>query len=83
MPGSSTGLKAGSLTESQTGLSCSHGWVFDWVSDWIVLQSWLGMTGSGKTYTMSGREEVICQDGYKGDTKDGIVTQSVNYLYRQ
>ncbi len=41
------------------------------------------MTGSGKTYTMSGREEVICQDGYKGDTKDGIVTQSVNYLYRQ
>ncbi|KAF5827751.1 P-loop containing nucleoside triphosphate hydrolase protein, partial [Dunaliella salina] len=41
------------------------------------------MTGSGKTYTMSGREEVICQDGYKGDTKDGIVTQSVNYLYRK
>lgn len=42
-----------------------------------------GMTGSGKTYTMSGREEVICQDGYKGDTKDGIITQSVNYLYQQ
>jgi hypothetical protein len=41
------------------------------------------MTGSGKTFTMSGREEVICQDGYKGDTKDGIVTQSVNYLYKQ
>ncbi len=42
-----------------------------------------GQTGSGKTYTMSGREEVIGRDGYQGDTHDGIITRSVNYLYQQ
>ena len=41
------------------------------------------MAGSGKTYTMSGREEVMCQDGYKGDKNDGLVIQSVNYLHQK
>jgi hypothetical protein len=39
--------------------------------------------GSGKTYTMSGREEVIGADGYQGDSSDGIMTRAVHYLYQQ
>ena len=41
------------------------------------------LTGSGKTYTMSGLEEVISSDNYQGDSADGIVTRSVNYLYNK
>ena len=41
------------------------------------------MLHSGKTYTMSGREDVIGLDSYHGDTHDGIVTRAVNYLYQQ
>jgi len=41
------------------------------------------MTGSGKTYTMTGREDVTCADGYSGDARDGIVTRSIDYLYRK
>lgn len=38
--------------------------------------------GSGKTYTMSGREEVISTDGYNGDSADGIITRSAAYLFQ-
>lgn len=41
-----------------------------------------GQTGSGKTHTMSGREEVISDDGYAGDTHDGIITRSVHHLFK-
>jgi hypothetical protein len=40
--------------------------------------------GSGKTFTMSGQEDVIGTDDYKGgDTADGIMTRAVGYLYQQ
>ena len=32
---------------------------------------------------MSGREDVIVDDAYAGDTHDGIMTRSVHYLYAQ
>ena len=39
--------------------------------------------GSGKTFTMSGHEDVISTDDYKGDTTDGIMSRAVGYLYQQ
>ncbi len=43
-----------------------------------------GSPGSGKTFTMSGREDVIGTDDYQGgDRYDGITSRSVNYLYQQ
>jgi hypothetical protein len=39
--------------------------------------------GSGKTHTMSGREEAISDDAYLGDADDGIVSRSVRYLFHQ
>ncbi|GFH33086.1 kinesin-like protein, partial [Haematococcus lacustris] len=32
---------------------------------------------------MSGREEVISSDVYRGDVHDGIITRAVHYLYNQ
>ena len=32
---------------------------------------------------MSGKEDVICDDQYMGDTQDGIVSRSIHYLFRQ
>ncbi len=44
---------------------------------WICL-------GSGKTFTMSGREDLISTDEYQGDDSyDGIMSRSVSYLYQQ
>lgn len=49
----------------------------------IIMTNLFLCAGSGKTYTMSGREEVIGADGYQGDSSDGIMTRAVHYLYQQ
>ncbi len=63
------------------------------VGKWAQEQTWEGhpinatcrfsrLPGSGKTYTMSGREEVIAGDGYTGaDTHDGIISRAVQHLF--
>jgi hypothetical protein len=65
----------------------------DWEPGWTVNKrdhlmlskqlSPCSVAGSGKTYTMSGREELIGADGYQGDSSDGIMTRAVHYLYQQ
>jgi hypothetical protein len=39
--------------------------------------------GSGKTHTMSGVEDVISDDLYVGDARDGIVSRAAQYLFHQ
>ena len=39
--------------------------------------------GSGKTHTMSGHEDVISDDLYQGDGRDGIISRAVQYLFHQ
>ena len=40
--------------------------------------------GSGKTFTMSGDEDVIGMDEYSGGgSTDGIMSRAVGYLYQQ
>jgi hypothetical protein len=39
-------------------------------------------TGSGKTYTMSGHEEILDRENYQGDENtDGVITRSLVYLF--
>ncbi|PRW61495.1 kinesin motor catalytic domain [Chlorella sorokiniana] len=42
-----------------------------------------GQTGSGKTFTMAGREDALLAEGYMGDSDDGIVARSLDYLFKQ
>lgn len=39
--------------------------------------------GSGKTYTMSGPEDVVSDESYNGHEHDGIVSRAVQYLFKQ
>jgi hypothetical protein len=39
--------------------------------------------GSGKTHTMSGKEDIISDDSYNGHEHDGIISRAVHYLFQQ